>query len=26
LKSRGTVKNDMEWELAEDVAEWESTF
>ena len=26
LKSRGTVKNDMEWELAEDVADWESTF
>ena len=26
LKSRGTVKNDMEWELAEDVADRESTF
>jgi len=23
---RGTVSNDMEWELAEDVADWESTF
>ena len=26
LKARGTVSNDMEWELAEDVADWESTF
>jgi small subunit ribosomal protein S2 len=26
LKARGTVSNDMEWELAEDVANWESTF
>ncbi len=26
LKVRGTVSNDMEWELAEDVADWESTF
>ncbi len=26
LKSRGTVSTDMEWELAEDVADWESTF
>jgi small subunit ribosomal protein S2 len=26
LKVRGTVSNDMEWELAEDVANWESTF
>ena len=26
LKGRGTVSNDTEWELAEDVADWESTF
>ena len=26
LKCRGTVSNDTEWELAEDVADWESTF
>ena len=26
LKADGTVKNDMEWELAEEVADWESTF
>ena len=26
LKSRGTVKNDMEWELAEEIDDWESTF
>ena len=26
LKSDGTVKNDMEWEQAEEVADWESTF
>jgi small subunit ribosomal protein S2 len=26
LKARGTVSSDMEWELSEDVANWESTF
>ncbi|HJM13261.1 MAG TPA: 30S ribosomal protein S2 [Candidatus Thalassarchaeaceae archaeon] len=26
LKAIDTVKNDMEWELAEDVTDWESTF
>ena len=26
LKADGTVKNDMEWELAEEVEDWESTF
>jgi len=26
LKGRGTVSSDVEWELAEDVADWESTF
>tara|TARA_B100000586_G_C19981021_1_gene371997 strand:+ start:44 stop:661 length:618 start_codon:yes stop_codon:yes gene_type:complete len=26
LKARGTVSSDVEWELAEDVANWESTF
>ncbi|HJL54763.1 MAG: 30S ribosomal protein S2 [Candidatus Thalassarchaeaceae archaeon] len=26
LKARGTVSNDVEWELSEDVANWESTF
>ena len=26
LKADGTVKNDMEWELAEEVADWEATF
>lgn len=26
LKARGTVSSDMEWELSEDIANWESTF